>query len=408
VRRRSRIPAILVVTFSVLIAGAPCRGQDSVSPSISAKPKADAQQSRMAKPPYTGMARRISPVPTVPCFAATSHNYKESACFIEIKRDEPGSPLPVMVPRGTNVEIRVLRRKPLENVQFAQTTDAIPQPDLGLAFVKAFSPGIAAIIGHVHLADVAGPPSDQEKAALTLAEAQQQLNVIADEISCIKKGKEFLESTRNVDRSKKEIEPCGADLADGAAYDNLRFQIINESTPEKLKPLPEADLKALDSEIAAFFTSCWTSTGTDGVNNCLSTALGYQKDQYGLDVALTKLQARQTALAATRAALDALPDAGDFVDDVGSSPDRKATVKISAKDALTGTSVDIATVVITWQSSRFSISGGDNAIEPGQPHVRKHSDHRQRRSQQRLFGQGPHDGHGKRYQAFRSDPTGVF
>jgi hypothetical protein len=352
------LAAICIATFSILLYGIPCNGQGSAPSAASTGPdtgKSPAQ--RKAKPPYAGMANRITPPPASPCYLTTSHKYKDSSCFIVVRRDQPGSPLPITVPKGTNVEIRVEQRKPLENIQFTQTTDALPQPDLGLALVKAFSPGISAIIGHVNANLVAvGPAADQEKARHDLKASEDQLNTIADELSCLKQGKQFVKSTGDIESLK--VESCGDPLGNGAAYDNLRFQIIDASAPNELKPLPESDLKALDSEIAAFYTACGTLAGTNDVDSCLSIAAEYQKSQYGLDTALTRLQSRQTALAATRAALDALPDAGDFINDIASAPDHKATIKITAKDVFSGASVDVGSVVITWQGSNISISTG--------------------------------------------------
>jgi hypothetical protein len=54
----------------------------------------------------------------------------------------------------------------------------------------------------------------------------------------------------------------------------------------------------------------------------------------------------------------ALPDAGEFYDLVKPSPDHKATITVTAKDVISGTSTELAKVVVTWRSTPFSISTG--------------------------------------------------
>jgi hypothetical protein len=102
----------------------------------------------------------------------------------------------VTVPKDTVVEIVVANRQPLENITFLQTTDALPPTDIALAIVKGFLPVLTGIIGHVH---TAAAPTEQETIIKTLANAQQQLNVLSDEINCLKKGLSFDEATRDKD-----------------------------------------------------------------------------------------------------------------------------------------------------------------------------------------------------------------
>ncbi|MGD0156155.1 MAG: hypothetical protein ABSB50_08655 [Terracidiphilus sp.] len=275
-----------------------------------------------------------------------------------VYRDKPGSPQPVVVPRDTLVEIVVKNRQPLETITFLQTTDALPPSDIGLAIVKGFLPVLSGIVGHVQ---TKASPTEQDKLTRTLAEAQQQLNVLSDEIACLKKGKSFDEATRDQNRElHPEAEHCIGALKDNDAVDKSRRQIVAESDPAKLIKLPVSSIKALDLEIAGHFSACWSNTtlSADDLSQCLTDSTRYEKDQIEIDDALAKLQARQAAMITVHAALASVPDAGDFIDDIQPSPGRKASVKITAKDSLGTTSVELGSVVISWQGSNFSVSTG--------------------------------------------------
>ena len=53
-----------------------------------------------------------------------------------------------------------------------------------------------------------------------------------------------------------------------------------------------------------------------------------------------------------------MPGEGAFVAKITGEVNKKATVKVTAKDVSTGTSTDVATVTITWQGTNFSLSSG--------------------------------------------------
>ncbi len=132
------------------------------------------------KPPYArGNDEVVANAPDE-CFS-TAHRYATKACRITILRDVPGSPLPVVGPKGTTVQIRVLDRKNLETIQFVQASDAAPPPDFGLAIIKASSLGLSTaafqtkqpeetFIAHLDIG-----LTDTQKLAINLALAESQL-----------------------------------------------------------------------------------------------------------------------------------------------------------------------------------------------------------------------------------------
>jgi hypothetical protein len=359
----------------------------NIDPQAAATPAATTIPTR-DKPPYApGTTDPLAKAPTE-CYPSATHPYVTQSCYILVDRKRPGSPLPRTVPRGTSVLIKVQQRPNTETIQFVQATDAVPPPDFGLALVKLFLPGISAITvrseGRGFLFDVdVTPPSIEEEEQVSIAKNLLDLQRVFDgmtvEIDLLKEGEYAKVSAASEALSNKPDQCTGQPPYDGPTFSCAKNVIIGDTASTEQFVFPTGQLKALDGAIAARIAACYDHQKADAEiaaaktdddkkqavaraverrKNCLARGSVLEKSQVDLNAALTKLQAKQVALVAVGKALATLPATGDYIDQVASSPNHKATIKITAKDVLSGTSTDVATVVITWQGSNFSLSTG--------------------------------------------------
>jgi hypothetical protein len=317
------------------------------------------------KPVAPGSAKLpdTKPLTIVPCAASVTHAYSAGICSIGVNRQQPGSPLPVVVPKGTIVKIVVTNRPDQENILFVQTTDAIPPPDYGLALLKLLLPVVPDINKR---SQFEGPATFQEYKSLHLAPTsteQLQQDYASQELD---KEQQYLDAVTNViDAAKKDQaerfgpKPPKTQAEYDAHFDVLRDQILSLAKKASGYPLPIGVIRALEAELPAKTAICYSRPAGPAQDSCLDDLKQLQITQAKLTDQLAKVQAKKTAVAALREAIVGLPQAGDFIDVVpASAVNHKAGIKISAKDVFSGTSTDVATVTITWQGTNFSLSTG--------------------------------------------------
>ena len=361
-RQQSRfafIPALVYVLLSSLPA---------ISQSIAVPPQVPPQYPlRPANAPFavTKDAK--------PCLSSATHKYDGDVCTITVHRAVPGSPLPVVVPKGTAVQIFVDGRAPLESIQFVQTLDAVPAQDFGLALAKLFSPGLSALTvrggGKLAIPLTTFERDKQTNVATLLKSDQDALAAVAADQASFKNG-DYAFSTDKC--APKPTDPDGL-------YNCAKQVLLTEADTASKLPVPLADIQFLDSAIAARVNACAAlptsipkpknATGDDATASpeyraemqrqyCLTLAASLQERQTVLHTGLTEVQDKITAVTALVKALKSLPGGGDYVARITGAVNKKATVRVSVKDVVSGTSTDIATVVITWQGSNFVLSTG--------------------------------------------------
>ncbi len=356
-RQQSRI-ALPCLIFAVALSAASSPGQQiTVPPQI--PPQYPTQPA--GKPFAVEMTAE-------PCLANGTHQYaNKKTCSIRVNRTVPGSPLPVTVPKGTTVQIYVDGRLPLETIQFVQTLDSVAAPDFGLALVKAFSPGISAITirggGKLGVPLTNFEKDQQADVAKTLVADQKTLSDVAAELANFKDG---------------DYAFADARCSPKATYDCAKTALAADADEAaKLTP-PASTVQYLDSDITARINACAALPTSlpkpkDATDNdsqtpeqraeeqrqfCLTLAQGLQERQTTIHTALLEVQDKITATSALSKALKTLPGGGVFIARITGDVNKKATVKITAKDVSSGTSTDIATVTITWQGTNFSLSSG--------------------------------------------------
>jgi hypothetical protein len=317
------------------------------------------------KPVAPGSAKLpdAKPLTIVPCAPSVTHAYSAGVCSIEVNRQQPGSPLPVVVPKGTIVKVVVTNRPDQENILFVQTTDAIPPPDYGLALVKLLLPVVPDInkrsqfegpatfqeYENLHLAPFSIEKSQQDYASQELDKEQQYLDAVTNVIDAAKK-----------DQAERfGPKPPKTQTEYDAHFDVLREQVLSLAKRAGAYPLPTGVIRALEAELPAKTAICYSKSAGVAQESCLDDLKPLQITQAKLTDQLAKVQAKKTAVAALREAIIGLPQAGDFVDVVpASSINHKAGIKISAKDVFSGITTDVATVTISWQGTNFSLSTG--------------------------------------------------
>jgi hypothetical protein len=306
------------------------------------------------------------------CLPAATHKYSHDTCNIRVNRAIPGSPLPVVVPKGTAVQVIVQNRTPFETIQITQSLDALPAQDFGLAIAKLFSPGISAITvrggGHFSIPSNEYEIGQQVDAANALQRDQEVLTGIADEVANFRKG----------DSAGVAVNRCIPDpTTPDQNYNCAKQALIADIAAIKTLSVPVNTVQLLDMEITARVNACNamptslplpagadpddltdTSRAEQQRQACLAIVGTLEERQVVLHTALAEVQDKMAAMLALGKALASLQGSGEFVARIVGSVNKKATIKVAAKDASSGTSTDIATVVVSWQGSNFALSTG--------------------------------------------------
>jgi hypothetical protein len=305
---------------------------------------------------------------TAACSSVATYEYPAQKCVVKVERGAPGSPLPVQVPPKTTVFVEVDGQRQTETLKYTTTTDVVARPDLLGGFVKQFVSPLSTVLleSRIHGFDQPLDPifKEQEDVADALKEPTTDINRAAVEVSCLQTYSIFDESGA-----------CLTGQQGTLAYDDFDRALADTTTDlnEAISTyLPVAELKAIDDEIKTRIAKCpnlpdpSTNPSEDVIKLaiqdrklCFSEMDYLQQNENRLNDAVAALQASQKNLVQVAPILTSLasPKASPAQSFVNES-DRKATIKIVAIDAIGKNSTDVATVVITWQSTRFVVSTG--------------------------------------------------
>ncbi len=356
------LSAILSVTFSQKVdaQGTPATISDASAP-LPVPPKNE------PKPPRgPGTPAAAKPIETK-CMPGYSHAYgrgEENVCEVLIDRQKPVAPLPLKVTKGTTIQIRVTHRSNLETIQFVPTNTTLPPVDLGASLFSNFSGIMTGFVAVRPRPSSGGTQAYDESLqrpydVSLLVKAQDHVkNRIETEVATLN---ELTDQVKSLEEISDEGFNKGVDKFLRVMGD---LPLSEASDPSQIcvtdPRLPECgsiglQLKSIDIQIAADVAEC---ASFSLLTDCKSKLIQLQQRQAVLNSALAKVQAKEQTLKTASEAIAGLPSAGDYIYQVHLDRNVSSSIKISAKDVLSGTSTDLTTVVISWQTTSFSVSAG--------------------------------------------------
>ena len=296
--------------------------------------------------------------PVNKCTAVTSHVYPDKKCLIVLSRVDPTTPLPVSVPAGTTVFIKVADEKFLESGHFIVTAEAVAPLDSFGAFIKAIVQPLSGVVlstatnhtlGLTDSKTTAQSIQDRENGFVArLNAARISVNGANALIECVRSGK--------ISSDGKCTNPTEADLKDKylAAFSNA----ADGAAVAIEAPLPTDNAIAdVEKDISTVADSC--DKNSDII--CMAEMAKAKQKIVQIRERTADLAGAQKSLLVQHANLLTLtyprirPEEPFHVKRDGNV---KATIKVSAVDVLTKSSTDLATVIVTWQYSGFVISTG--------------------------------------------------
>ncbi len=299
---------------------------------------------------------------------AVVRTYGPEGCKITIDRDQPTTPLPVQVPRGTKVYVVVDNARPTETVSRVVTTEALPPPDSFGAFIKAIVTPLSTLVASTKTT-WASDKVDICKSGFKEIDARLNRDILvldkelplfstaSDRMRCVQYGHTY--GSEGNGCMKLNDETLGVTALSVASKNALDAIIVASA----IDVSPEAN-KALLVEIEKARTTALSGIAEDDVFSCKVTinqdaASARLKDQLILD-RLAKLKTAQTTFQTAYEVIRALPPNPPTKDSsvLVNNSDRKATVKLSSVDAITSEKTDLGTVVISWQYTKFVLSTG--------------------------------------------------
>ena len=291
-----------------------------------------------------------------PCSAVAVYKYPNDSCTITIDRNTPGSPLPVQVPARTEVEIKVQNQRMTEILKAVTTTDAISQPDVLGGIVRS-------LVGPLSLVVVASrsqtlrqdepPLPRKDPLYLKQEEIKSKLQRIADMINLANARLACLQAYVAFDKVKSTCSQTTMTTEQFESNRNGAYETVASVVEAKDHPFPLQEMDDLDKEVK---DRCPTPSKPSTDQESCDKLRGNEKT---LDDTLTTLQASQKAIAPALLILQTLKDAAHTIlPKLRHQANWQATVKISAQEQIGKTSADVATVVIKWQQTNWSLSTG--------------------------------------------------
>ena len=288
-------------------------------------------------------------------------------CTIIIDRDLPSSPLPLKMATGATVSLLV-RKRPLDGIVIDTTYADVATPDPLASVFSAFAPILKNVVYDTSIRTRGIPPG-----ALAAAPFGSQQDVEAQllwiETQQLEARDGFRQSLSARDRAVSRLK----DFQDRAVGDWTREKFASE----------QRDLPAMLTEAA----NTAPQTGVvNGLHDVLSTvtrtyagssasATGFTRTAVDLlnEVSWNQVQLESSSKAFETAGAALLQAAGvigklDWNTALQFSPrpfgrntskgGRSASVKISAQDMLTKTTVPLATMTMSWTATRWESSVG--------------------------------------------------
>jgi hypothetical protein len=296
------------------------------------------------------------------CNLTATHAYSKNKCAIEVNREEPGSPLPVQVPNGTTVIVRVVKPRAQESLKVSTTTDQIAVPDVAQALLKQILDPLKSLVAsegrNLWTTTITDPILDEQtRVERDLKKTVDLINIATSRLTCLQSYTEF--KTQKNDQ-KKAVYSCGTEALKAADFIVAKNDALNAIDNAALPELPVGRISGIDAELKTKQDTCnGTTLKKTERDACLVLLDTLQSNQIRLKDSSTNLQTGRKTLLQAAEVLTNLPVIADpFEYQVARPPNRKATIKIAGISALDKTSTDIATVVITWQQSNWALSTG--------------------------------------------------
>lgn len=289
-----------------------------------------------------------------PCSSVAVYKYPKKACTITIDRSVPGSPLPVQVPAGTTVTIAVNNQRKTEILKIITTNDAVASPDILGGITQQIVTPLAALVVHQQNY-VAQRGKHHDPLVQRQSKMNDELLRIANDINTANTQVSCLQSYVTWDGKACTLSVISND----SAYEDARSKAEEQVVSASAEALPYQELAKLDTEVdreVKRYCPAPTNTIPDHNQEICNELVGNQKR---LDDNVKALQDAQKALADLQPVLKAVKSIPPTtVPPISNAANLKAAIRISAQEQIGKTSIDIATVVITWQQTNWSLSMG--------------------------------------------------
>lgn len=242
------------------------------------------------------------------------------------------------------VTIRVDGQRNTEIIKYVTTTDAVVSPDLLQGFIKQVITPLS-VLQFVALDQSSTDPYDtlwlDQKAAFEkLNKTAAEVNSATAEVACLQTFNAYKDNVC----TQEVLKP---DASEQAAWDASATITI-----ALLQPLPIGDVASFDDRIKGLNEKCARGSCPTKFDQAL-------QNQARLKAGINDVQGALASLAKAQATLDAVQDFSPVaIPPISNAANKKATIKVTAQEQLGKTSADVATIVITWQSTNWELSTG--------------------------------------------------
>ena len=294
-------------------------------------------------------------------------------CTIHIDRESPSRPLPIRVWPTAKVTVNVTKR-PLEKINYDVTLTDVPRADPFVAiFLPLLGPLKAITTNTRTTAQNASSTASQQARTPTLEErllqiqkdqesVRAKLNELQIAVDCVGREIKKLQETRaekwtveNVRVARKRL----IRLIEGTNGNATLYPTACKTIPYVDQPL-DGSIEVLRNQVTAAIKELGSlikpsQDVTDDLNAIVSNQSLIEESFKSLQAA--KKELRKIAKTLKTIQVDQLADEKTFLSSAR-DVDRTATIKVSAKDLLSGSATDLVTIVVTWGSTHFELSTG--------------------------------------------------
>jgi hypothetical protein len=293
------------------------------------------------------------------------------ACKIIVDRFSPGSPLPVQVPPGTNVIVVVTNQRPHEVIQAVTTNDAVAVPDIAGGILGKLASPLGSLVFSPAVRNapfVVGNPNPgatRQDVLIALKQSQEAAYEVLTRIyggyiapTCLQTYVVFDPVNVVCTQVPLVTDPKLPEDQKLSIFENARTNAINLLSLA-LRPNLPADESVVGNQ---FNTACPADATTGSVPpDCIEFKRNADRINalFGLLQTKTADQATVKTVQTLLATLTIFAPLNPTVfPPVSQGPNHKLTIKLNSQEQIGNTTTTLATVVITWQQTNWSLSTG--------------------------------------------------
>jgi hypothetical protein len=318
----------------------------------------------LAAPCLLAQSKDIEQCSATVVYRYTSSQKGHPTCQIIVDRSSPGSPLPVQVPPNTNVIIVVSNQRPLEVIQATVANDAVATPDIaGGILAKLATPLGGLLVSPAPSGRVGLLPPEQKRAddLDKLKVAQESAYAVLMKVyggyiapSCLQAYVSFdpvagqctqvplvSDSSLTEDQKIEAFEKAREDAISGLML------TLTPNLPQNEDPLDS--LFAGICPAAPLPADCTRFKRNEDMINELLKALTTKTNDGTTIKSVNSLISTLSLL---------MPRPATVLPAYTAAANHKMTIKLNSQEQIGNTTTALATVVVTWQQTNWSLSTG--------------------------------------------------